>query len=168
MKSIFILFLVLLSGSLAAQTGTQIGSAEITFVYLANDVDGSIAGFSSSSTIDLDNPTNSKFKGAVATKTLKSGNFLRDWSLKGRKYFDTDTYPRSTFESTSITETSDGFSVAGNLTIKKTTKPVTIDFKLDGKKLTGTTTLFSSDYGINVKKKKEDNKVSVKMAFVLK
>ncbi len=151
-----------------AQDNGEISTGEITFVFLSNNVDGSIAGFRSSSSIDLDDLSNSKFQGSVSTKTLKSGNFLRDWSLKGRKYFNVDDYPEIRFESTSVNPRDNGFSVLGNLTIKETTKPITIDFRHEGKQLIGTTTLFSSDYGIKVKKKREDNKVSVKMVFALK
>ncbi len=151
-----------------AQHKAEIASATVTFVYLSNDVDGSISGFESASSIDLENPTNSVFKGTVAAETLKTGNFLRDWSIKGGKYFDADNYPKIRFASTTITANGNNFKVKGNLTIKDKTVPTTIDFVLNNKTLTGTTTVNSSDFGINVKKKREDNKVSVKMVFQLK
>ncbi|NHF60005.1 YceI family protein [Flavobacteriaceae bacterium TP-CH-4] len=169
MKSI-LLFLFILSAPLCgvAQNSGEIASSEITFVYLSNDVDGSVSGFTSDSRIDLENPSNSVFKGSVATETIKTGNFLRDWSIRGGKYFDVDTYPTMSFESTSVSADAEGWKVTGDLTIKKTTKPITINFTRNGNKLTGTTTLYSSDFGINVKKKKEDNKVKVTLVFQLK
>ena len=153
---------------LVAQESASISSAEISFVYTSNNTDGSISGFSSSSSIDLENIENSVFQGTVQTETLKTGNFLRDWSLKGSKYFDADSYPTIKFKSSAISVSSDGYTVKGDLTIKKTTKPISITFVQNGKKLTGTTSLYSSDYGIHVKKNRADNKVSVKMVFTLK
>lgn len=163
---LLVFLLALYPISILGQVAT-IKSAEITFNFESKDVDGSISGFSSESTIDLENPENSKLKGSVRVKTIKTGIFLRNWSLKGSRYFDEDDYPKIYFESTSVSETSDGFSVKGNVTIKNSDKPLTIIFKKNGNELIGTATLFSSDFGINIKKKREDNKVTIKMVFKL-
>ncbi len=169
MKRYLLLFLVSTTPLFViGQNQTAIQSATVTFVYVSNDVDGSIAGFESDATIDLEDLTQSKFKGSVSVKSLKTGNSIRDWSLRRGKYFDADNYPKIRFESTSVMANGSGFIVKGELTIKATTKPFTIDFTKNGKQLTGAATLYSSDFGINVKKKKEDNKVRVKMVFVLK
>jgi len=169
MKKIIVFCLVLfLCYFSKAQEKVAIKSAEVTFNFLNNDVDGSFSGFQSTSSIDLDNPSNSIFEGSVAVETIKTGNFLRDWSLKGGKYFDEDEYPRITFKSSSVAETDNGFKVTGDLSIKGTTNSITIDFKKTGDRLVGTTTIFSSDYGINIKKKHEDNKVNVELRFNLK
>jgi polyisoprenoid-binding protein YceI len=168
MKSKWIVFLVLalLQPTLVlAQNG--ISAAEITFTFVSKDVDGSISGFSSSSAIALDNVSTSKFKGSVAVETLKTGNFLRDWSLKGKKYFNADAYPEISFESTSIETTDTGFKVTGDLTLKGKSKPITIDFTQKPDQVIGTTTLFSSDFGINIKKEREDNEVMVNILLTL-
>lgn len=161
------LFLLCLSPLALSGQGTTIKSGTITFNFVSKDVDGHISGFDSSSSIDLDTPENSKFKGSVSVKTIRTGIFLRDWSLKGGKYFDEDEYPKIYFESSAISSTSDGFTVKGTLTIKGNDKLVQFDFKKNGQQLIGTTTLFSSDFGIAIKKKREDNKVIVKMVFDL-
>ena len=162
---LFSILFLLATVSIFSQKDLRISSAEITFNFLNNDVDGSISGFRSTSDIDLENPANSTFEGSVRVETIKTGNFLRDWSLKGRKYFDADEYPQITFRSTEVTATTNGLKVEGSLTIKGTSKPITIDFKKNGNRLTGTTTLFSSDYGIHIKKRREQNKVTVNLAF---
>lgn len=167
MKFKLLFFFICLSPLGLLGQGNSIKSAEITFNFVNKDVDGTISGFESSSTVDLENPENSKFKGSVSVKTIKTGIFLRDWSLKGGKYFDEDDHPKIDFESTEVSTTSDGFSVKGMLTIKNTEKSITIDFKKTGNQLIGTTTLFSSDFGINIKKEREDNKVVVKLVFDL-
>lgn len=167
MKLKILFFLLCLSPLSILCQGTTIKSGEITFNFVSKDVDGHISGFESSSTLDLEKPENSKFKGSVAVKTIRTGIFLRDWSLKGGKYFDEDEHPKIYFVSSAITSTSDGFTVRGMLTIKDNDKLVTIDFKKNGNQLIGTTTLYSSDFGINIKKKRDDNKVIVQMVFDL-
>ena len=165
-RFLFLLFLTASACSFS-QTYTKISSAEITFNFLNNDVDGSISGFKSNSKIDLNNLSTSTFGGSVEVETIKTGNFIRDWSLKGGKYFDADAHPKITFKSTEVTPTNAGLNVKGILTIKGTAKPITIDFTKKENKLMGATTLFASDYGINVKKKPEQNKVSVRLDFEL-
>ncbi len=167
MKIKLLVFLLALYPISILGQSTTIKSAEITFNFESKDVNGSISGFTSESTIDPENPENSKLKGSVTVKTIKTGIFLRDWSLKGGKYFDEDDYPKIYFESTSVSVTSDGFSVKGNVTIKNIDKPLTIVFKKNGNELVGTSTLYSSDFGINIKKKHEDNKVKIKMVLKL-
>jgi polyisoprenoid-binding protein YceI len=57
----------------------------------------------------------------------------RDRDLRSPTYFDTATYPEMFFRSTSIEPAgSDAFDVAGNLTIKNVTKPVTFRAHLVG------------------------------------
>lgn len=163
---LLLLVLALCPISALAQAKT-IKSAEITFNFESKDVDGKISGFKSESKIDMENPANSKLKGSVAVKTIKTGIFLRDWSLKGGKYFDEDVHPRIAFESSSVSATANGFTVKGTVTIKSIDKPLTIDFTKNGNKLVGTSTLNASDFGINIKKKPEENMVTVKLAFEL-
>jgi len=164
---VFFIFLNCAFGLTAQQTAT-ISSAEISFTFVSKNVEGTISGFESSSAIHLDALEDSKFKGSVAVETIKTGNFLRDWSLKSGKYFDADTHPQLTFESTDVTKTNDGYSVKGELTIKGTSKAITIDFKRNDNQLIGTTTLFSSDFGIEIKNDREDNEVYVKFVLSLK
>ncbi len=160
--------LLTVSANVFSQDLARIGSAAISFVFEDNDVNGTISGFSSSSNIDLQNFENSTFEGSVAVTTIKTGNFLRDWSLKSGKYFDEDEHPRLFFKSSSVVSNENGFLVNGDLTLKGTTKPITFDFRKNGDRLIGTTTLFVSDYGIHIKKEREQNKVTVKLDLQLR
>ncbi|MGB5553759.1 MAG: YceI family protein [Flavobacteriaceae bacterium] len=166
-KIVFCLVVSMLTTFSYAQSAVKIASAEITFNFINNDVDGSISGFSSSSLIDLTTMSNSIFEGSVDVETLKTGNFLRDWHLKSGKYFDVDAHPKITFKSTSVQETNDGITVKGMLTIKGITKELNIEFKKTGNDLMGTTTLFTSDFDIQVKDDHDQNKVVVHMVFRL-
>ena len=158
----------LVSAHIALGQSHDIIRAVITFDFVSKDVQGSIAGFRSSSSIDYQKPENSVFKGSVDVETLDTNNGLRNWSLKNRRYFDADTHPRIRFESTEVVKNQDRWTVKGKLTLKGTTKPLSIAFEREGDRLIGHTELFSSDYGIYVKKKRQDNLVRVKMVFDLK
>lgn len=145
----------------------SVTSARVEFVFVSKDVDGTIEGFQSSSKIIPEELTSSVFEGSVAVSTLKTGNFLRDWHLKSSKYFDEETYPTITFKSTEVTSNENGLEVIGTITIKGISKSITWYFQKDGKTLRGTSTLFSSDFNINIKKGRQENKVEINLILEL-
>lgn len=146
-----------------AQRTATISSAEITFAFVAEGVEGRISGFDSASTINPNAFEASDLRGSVAVETIKTGNFLRDWSLKSGKYFDAKTYPQITFISTDIQKVDQGYEVIGKLTLKGRSKSITINFKKENHQFIGTTALFSSDFGIDIKNEREDNMVKIKI-----
>lgn len=170
MKYAATIFLLVVSTLLVnAQGGTsQIASAEVSFTFVNNDVDGTIEGFKSNSTIDVTDFEKSSFSGSVEVTTIDTGNSIRNWSLRRSKYFDADTHPKITFESTSISQDGQMFKVNGDLTIKGVTKNISFQFEGNGKQLTGKTTIYSSDYGISIKDDRNKNKVLVKIVIQLK
>ncbi|MEA1786388.1 YceI family protein [Arenibacter sp. GZD96] len=161
--SFFLLGLVLVTGT-RAQPGT-IKSAEISFSFPSYNVYGSIQGFNSSSLIYWDNLPASKFEGSVVVKTLKTGNFLRDWHLKGRKYFNMSDFPQIGYRSTAVIPEKDRIIVEGNLTLKGVTLPLRIVFQNVGGSLEGTATLYTSDFGIQIKEERALNKAEVTLRF---
>ena len=138
---------------------------EINFEFQYKDVEGTVADFRSSSEVNMENISDSYFEGSVGVSSLKTGNFLRDWAIKGRKYFNEDEYPRIEFRSTNVSETDEGFKVEGLLTMKDTTKPLVIYFKRTGEGISGTAELFTSDFDISIKKEREENKVLINLEF---
>ncbi|MFK7813900.1 MAG: YceI family protein [Maribacter sp.] len=151
-----------------AQREVEISSAKVSFTFVNNDVEGTLMGFTSESIIDLDNIENSKLKGSVDVETINTGNSIRNWSLRRSKYFDADNYPKISFESTSVQQEASRILVKGKLTIKDVTKNINFSFTESEKQLIGKTTIYSSDYGINIKNEQEQNKVLVKLVFQLK
>lgn len=145
----------------------QIKNAKISFEFLDKGVKGSIAGFESKSTINWDNLEQSVLEGSVATETLDTNNGLRNWSLKSGKYFDKSDHPRIRYKSSQIQATASGYAVSGTLTIKGIAKPMTINFTREGNRLIGKATVFTSDFDIKIKKKREDNEVAVRFEFDL-
>ena len=170
MKKLTLLLSFLLVFALQNKIEAQstIAKAEITFEFVSKGVKGTIGGFESTSSIDFDNPENSVFKGAVAVKTLDTNNGLRNWSLKSGKYFDADDFPKISFSSTSVIVNENDYTVKGTLTLKGVSKPVSIAFAKKGNQLKGQLEIYSFDYGVKVKKKREDNLVKVTLLFDLK
>jgi polyisoprenoid-binding protein YceI len=80
-----------------------------------------------------DDPANSKAFGTVMTASVDTGNADRDAHLRGPDFFDSERYPEMRFESTRIQHVDGGlYEVTGDLTIKATTREVTIDVTVEG------------------------------------
>ena len=151
-----------------AQTNMLISDAEVSFTFISSDVEGTLGGFVSKSTIDLDQIENSKFIGSVKTETISTGNSIRNWSLKRSKYFNSETYPTISFESSSVTIKGKSIIVNGKLTIKNVTKELSFNFTKNENQLVGKATIYSSDFGITIKSDREKNKVLIQLLFQLK
>lgn len=153
MKYFFLYYLLIgVPAAINAQY-TTIQKGEIKFSFVKKNVSGTFSDFSSTSAIDWDNIENSVIEGQVASKTIRTGNFIRDFSLKRSTYFDADNFPLIIFKSTTIALDGDDITVNGTLRMKGISKPITIVFQKEGDALKGTTTLFSSDFNITIFKK---------------
>lgn len=69
----------------------------------------------------------------IDVATINTKNEDRDNHLKSADFFDVEKYPSIKFQSTSITKSGDQYKIAGDLTIKDMTKPVTFDVEYNGK-----------------------------------
>lgn len=92
--------------------------------------------------------------------SIDTRNAQRDGHLATGDFLDAETYPTLAFRSTSVEAVDDDtLRVAGDLTIKDVTKPVTIDFEYAGSSqdpygnqrigFEGSTTINRTDYGMN-------------------
>jgi polyisoprenoid-binding protein YceI len=70
--------------------------------------------------------TNAKIQFSLAVNSIDTNQEQRDAHLKSPDFFDADQYPRIKFESTAFIKAGDDYKLEGNLTIKETTKPVTL------------------------------------------
>lgn len=165
---LYIFFILSFGLGFSVIEASKIKTATISFEFPSKAVAGSITGFESSSVIDWEHPENSIFEGSVAANTLDTDNRFRNWHLKGGKYFDADNFPKISYKSKQVVSNEDGILIVeGDLTIKDITKPMTISFIKNGKQIIGTAKLYSLDYGIKIKKKREENLVKVRFTFDL-
>lgn len=68
----------------------------------------------------------SSVKATVDVKGLDTRQAKRDAHLRSAEFFDAENHPTITFESTRFWKEGNTLKVAGNLTIRGTTKPVTL------------------------------------------
>ena len=69
----------------------------------------------------------------IGASSLSSGNADRDTHLKSADFFDVERFPTITFRSTSVTALPDNtWEVVGDLTVRDTTRPVTLQVDFDG------------------------------------
>jgi len=94
------------------------------------------------------------FKVTVRSKTVNTGNDLRDGHLQGESYFDVEHYPRISFESThiSVMPGTNTYILYGKLTIKNHTEDISFPFTAepsgDGYLFTGTFTINRRNFGV--------------------
>ena len=78
--------------------------------------------------IHPDDPGRSKLEATINTASIRTHNEQRDKDLRSSNFLEIDKYPTMTFKSTKIEHVGgDRYRVTGDLTIKGTTKPVTLD-----------------------------------------
>ncbi len=97
--------------------------------------------------------------GTVKAAAIDTNEGGRDGHLRSADFFDVDTYPEITFQSTSITATDeDTYEITGDLTMHGVTKPITLTADIGGSDadpygntrigLAATAELSRSDYGM--------------------
>lgn len=64
--------------------------------------------------------------------SISTGNEQRDGHLKSADFFDAANHPQLKFESTSFSKKGDDYALEGNLTIRGTTRPITMSVEFGG------------------------------------
>ena len=82
---------------------------------------------------DLTDLTTASIAFTFDAASINTNSEDRDNHLKSADFFDVETYPTITFNSTNITKNGDDYEVTGDLTIKDVTKPVTFNVEYGGK-----------------------------------
>ena len=127
---------------------------------MVTKVRGSFNEFEGSGYFDATDPSNSTAQLTIAAASIDTRNADRDAHLRSNDFFDMETYPEITFASTAVEQVDDtSYRVTGDLTIKGTTKPVTVDFEYTGTAidpyqnqrigLEGRTTVNRKDWGVS-------------------
>jgi polyisoprenoid-binding protein YceI len=78
-------------------------------------------------------PEDSRVDVSIDVASISTGDEGRDGHLRNADFFDAENNPKATFTSTSVTPSGkDSWRVVGDLTIRSTTKPVTLDVEFNG------------------------------------
>ena len=126
---------------------------------MVTKVRGSFSEFAGSFDLDASNWPASKAQVAIEVASVDTRNEQRDAHLRTNDFLDAPNYPQISFTSTRIEQTAeDTFAVTGDLTIKGTTRPVTVEFVYTGRAVDpygnvrigfeGISTINRSDFGM--------------------
>jgi polyisoprenoid-binding protein YceI len=100
---------------------------------MVTKVRGHFNEFEGTSHLDFADPSKSTAAVTIKTESVDTGNEQRNAHLRTNDFFDAPNYPEITFRSTSVERVDDEhYRLTGDLTIKETTKPVTVDFEFTG------------------------------------
>lgn len=110
--------------------------SEITFKVkhlVISTVTGTFNSFDGSLEAENDTFENAQISFEADINSIDTNNSDRDAHLKSDDFFNAAEYPKMTFESTSFTKTGDNeFKLTGNLTIRGTTKEITLNATYGG------------------------------------
>lgn len=108
--------------------------SEITFKVkhlMISNVKGEFKTFEAA--IDGEDFRTSNFTATIDTSSIYTNNDDRDAHLKSADFFEIEQYPEITFVSTSLKKVDDDeYKLVGDLTIKGTTKEITLDTEFGG------------------------------------
>jgi polyisoprenoid-binding protein YceI len=100
---------------------------------MVTKVRGSFNEFEATIDVDTDDITRSSARVAIKGASIDTRNEQRDGHLRSNDFLDIENHPEITFTSTDVQWLGeDVVRVTGDLTIKGTTRPVTIDFTYEG------------------------------------
>lgn len=133
----------------------KVKSSAITFKIknAGLNVDGNFTGLEAEIKFNQLKPEESSIKASVNTKSVNTGNNMRDEHIRKPEYFDVDKFPKITLQSTKIEKTGP-ITYKGNfkLTMKGITKDVVIPFtfiKIPEKtEFKGNFSINRRDYGV--------------------
>jgi polyisoprenoid-binding protein YceI len=165
------------SGTYSVDTGhTQV---LFTVMHLGiSEYTGEFTQPTGSLTLDAANPGNSKVEVTFPIAKVSTTVTALNDHLQKPEFFDAAKFPEGKFVSTKVTVNGTSATIAGNLTLKGVTKPVTLQAKFTGggphpmsKKpnvgFTATTTIKRSEFGVNygIPMVSDDVKIVINAAF---
>ena len=100
---------------------------------MISNVTGHFGKFDATVETEGDDFTSAKISFSADVDSISTNNEQRDGHLKSPDFFDMASHPQITFESTGMDKLSDdAYKLHGNLTMRGTTKPVTLDVEYGG------------------------------------
>ncbi|MCM4157973.1 YceI family protein [Gramella sp. AN32] len=108
-------------------------SVNFDISHFFSTVNGSFNEFDGTFYFDPNNLDESKFTFTIPVKSIYTNNEKRDNHLKSEDFFNSSKYPNIKFESTGFEKKSGkNYVVKGKLTIKETTKNISVPFEYKG------------------------------------
>ncbi len=169
MKAIISIFIFLGLFNVTYKTFGQTNpEVKITFKIrnMGVSVNGKLTDVSLEKSFNKNDLNNSYINVTIKVSSLNTGNKKRDEHLMKSDFFDADNFPEIVFKSAKIEKIKDyDYKITGNLTIKNTTKLVTIPVLIDETTLNSSFELNRRDYGVGGKSWILSNKVKIQIHF---
>lgn len=125
---------------------------------MVTKVRGSFESAEGSATVDPANLANSTLDVTIDAGSVTTRNADRDAHIRSADFFDVENYPTWTFKGTDFAVKGDLVEVTGDLTIKDTTRPITLPLEYQGSAkdpfgntrvgFEGSTQILRSDFGL--------------------
>lgn len=135
-------------------------------------VEGSFSRLDGNIIFDEYRPTSSSFDVRLPANSINTNNKARDKHLRSEDYFEVDKYPFIIFKSNTIVKSENKYEVKGKLTIKNTTKDVSIPFtykNVEGvSEFTGQLKLDRRDYGVGKSSWVLSDEVNIQLKVITK
>jgi polyisoprenoid-binding protein YceI len=151
---------------------------------MVSNVRGNFGEFAGTIEFDEANPSALAASAEIQVKSINTDNEKRDDHLRGPDFFDVAATPTITFKTTRVDGTLPNLTLVGDLTIKGTTKEVSLPVELAGPianpwgqtiiGLSGSVTINRQDYGLTWSKALDgggvvvgdDVKISIEMEAI--
>ena len=145
--------------------------AVVNFNYVSEETKGTFSGVSVTIDLNLLNLASSKIYGSANIESISTGNAGRDKHLKSKTYFNTKLFPTMSFKSTDFKiepadETHKEQTVVnGILNLKGFNKPAKFIITTENGDSILTTSIYADDFGVAIKKGRENSLVTIEMRF---
>jgi polyisoprenoid-binding protein YceI len=126
---------------------------------MVSTVRGRFKAFEGQIHADEGNPAATTVSAAIDVASIDTGVEQRDDHLRSDDFFNAAQYPQILFRSTAVEQHGDEWKMAGELTIRDVTRPVSLDIEFEGRGpdpyggeragFTATTKINRKDFGVN-------------------
>ena len=152
MKKIVIPFVLTALFTLSAFTWGDTADWQLTDKYsiwfTGKKVSGFFHNLKGQITFDENKLSTSRINLEVEVASIKTGNSLKTWHSKRKKWFDAKQFPNISFVSEKFQKTTKGYTVTGKLKMKGVEKVITIPFQFSNKTFFGNFQVKRSDYNV--------------------
>jgi polyisoprenoid-binding protein YceI len=139
-----------------------------TINFAGTDAEGVFKDLKGGVQFDAANPENSSFSFTVAVNSINTGNGMKNKHAVSKKWFDAETYPNITFQSSSVSRDGSGYKVTGIMNIHGVAKEMTIPFSFNDGTFTSKFSVNRMDFGVGTMKgmsKKVSNEIKIDVSI---
>lgn len=135
--------------------------------FAGTDAEGIFKTLTGDIQFDENNLDASQFSTSIDVASINTGNGMKNKHAVSKKWFDAETYPAITFNSSKFDKTDSGYEVTGMIEIHGTKKEITIPFTFSDNTFNGKFSVNRMDFGVGTMKgmsKKVSNEINLEIS----